>query len=160
MSSIHLIILSSCHPVLFSSVRLIDYKFVSLSIYQFVNLLACKLVSCSACASWSLRACFLWNCHFYWTLPLYLSNLCYWFFYFLAFCEMWMYIYYTQGLMFPVRIRIQQIFRAFYQIFARTATTENVGEKKSQYFFRKDSRMSDRIGVGYWEKIPIMTDLK
>lgn len=32
--------------------------------------------------------------------------------------------------------------------------------KKVQYFFRKDSRMSDRIGVGYWEKIPIMTDLK
>ena len=30
--------------------------------------------------------------------------------------------------------------------------------KKVQHFFRKDSRMSDRIGVGYWEKIVIMTN--
>ena len=30
--------------------------------------------------------------------------------------------------------------------------------KKVQYFFRRDLRMSDRIGVGYWEKIVIMTN--
>ena len=47
------------------------------------------------------------------------------------------YVYYTQELMFSFRIWIQQIFQAFYQIFARTATTENVGEEKSSIFLWK-----------------------
>ena len=60
----------------------------------------------------------------------------------ICFCEMQMYVYsvyvyYTQELMFSFRIWIQQIFQAFYQIFARTATTENVGEEKSSIFLWK-----------------------
>ena len=47
------------------------------------------------------------------------------------------YIYYTQELMFPVRIWIQQIFQAFCKSFARTATTENVGLEKSSIFLWK-----------------------
>ena len=39
--------------------------------------------------------------------------------------------------MFSFGIRIQLIFQAFYQIFARSATTENVGEEKSSIFLWK-----------------------
>ena len=46
-------------------------------------------------------------------------------------------LYYTQELMFSFGIRIQLIFQAFYQIFARSATTENVGEEKSSIFLWK-----------------------